>query len=88
VYSHALGCSVTGGHVYRGSAITSLQGVYLFGDLCSGRIWGIRKNGAAWDNAVLADNTALTITTFGEDESGNVYVVNYATGDLLQILSP
>ncbi|MCP2501109.1 MAG: PQQ-dependent sugar dehydrogenase [Deltaproteobacteria bacterium] len=88
VYDHGLGCSVTGGHVYRGSAFPSLQGVYLFGDLCSGRIWGIRKNGVAWDNAVLADNTGLTITTFGEDEAGNVYVVNYANGDLLKILSP
>ena len=88
VYDHSLGCSVTGGHVYRGSAIPSLQGVYLFGDLCSTRIWGIRKNGAAWDNAVLADSTTLTITTFGEDESGNVYVANYANGELLKILSP
>jgi len=88
VYDHALGCSVTGGHVYRGAAFPSLRGVYLFGDFCSGRIWGIRKNGAAWDNALLADNTTLTITTFGEDESGNVYVVNYANGDLLKILSP
>ncbi|MFZ2224152.1 MAG: PQQ-dependent sugar dehydrogenase [Candidatus Deferrimicrobium sp.] len=88
VYDHSLGCSVTGGHVYRGSAFPSLQGVYLFGDLCSTRIWGIRKNGAAWDNALLANNTALTITTFGEDESGNVYVVNYSNGDLLKILSP
>ena len=79
---------MTGGHVYRGSAFPSLQGVYLFGDLCSSRIWGIRKNGAAWDNALLVDNTALSITTFGEDESGNVYVVNYANGDLLKILSP
>ena len=87
VYDHSLGCSVTGGHVYRGSAIPSLQGVYLFGDLCSGRVWGLRKSGAAWDNALLADTT-LTITTFGEDESGNVYVVNYANGDLLKILSP
>jgi hypothetical protein len=78
---------VTGGHVYRGSAIPSLQGVYLFGDFCSGRIWGLRKSGAAWDNALLADTT-LTITTFGEDEAGNVYVVNYASGDLLKILSP
>jgi glucose/arabinose dehydrogenase len=88
VYDHSLGCSVTGGHVYRGSEFPSLQGVYLFGDLCSTRIWGIRKNGAAWDNALLANNTTLTITTFGEDESGNVYVVNYANGDLLKILSP
>jgi glucose/arabinose dehydrogenase len=88
VYDHSLGCSVTGGHVYRGSAFPSLQGVYLFGDFCSGRVWGIRKNGAAWDNALLSDNSTLTITTFGEDESGNVYVVNYASGDLLQILSP
>lgn len=88
VYDHSLGCSVTGGHVYRGSAIPSLQGVYLFGDLCSTRIWGIRRNGASWDNALLANNTTLTITTFGEDESGNVYVVNYANGDLLKILSP
>jgi glucose/arabinose dehydrogenase len=87
VYDHSLGCSVTGGHVYRGSAIPSLQGVYLFGDFCSGRIWGIRKNGAAWDNALLADAT-LTITTFGEDEAGNVYVANFATGELLQILTP
>jgi len=88
VYDHSLGCSVTGGHVYRGSAFPSLQGVYLFGDLCSTRIWGIRKNGAAWDNALLADSTSLTITTFGEDESGNVYVVNYANGELLMIVSP
>ena len=88
VYDHSLGCSVTGGHVYRGSAFPSLQGVYLFGDLCSTRIWGIRRNGAAWDNALLAENTTLTITTFGEDESGNVYVVDYANGDLLKILSP
>jgi glucose/arabinose dehydrogenase len=84
VYDHALGCSVTGGHVYRGSAFPSLQGVYLFGDYCSGRIWGIRRNGAGWDNAPLA-TTTMNITTFGEDEQRNVYVVNYATGDLLSI---
>ena len=87
VYDHSLGCSVTGGHVVRGSAFPSLQGVYLFGDYCSGRIWGIRKNGAGWDNALLADTT-LNISTFGEDESGNVYVVNHTSGDLLKVLSP
>jgi glucose/arabinose dehydrogenase len=87
VYDHSLGCSVTGGHVYRGSAFPSLQGIYLFGDYCSGRVWGIRKTGAGWDNALLAATT-LSISTFGEDESGNVYLVNHTSGDLLKILSP
>jgi glucose/arabinose dehydrogenase len=86
-YDHSLGCSVTGGHVYRGPAFPSLQGIYLFGDLCSGRVWGLRRNGAGWDKSLLAD-TALTITTFGEDEEGNVYVANYANGDLLKIAVP
>lgn len=88
VYAHTSGCSVTGGHVYRGSAFPSLQGGFLFGDLCSGRIWGIRKNGAVWDNALLAEIATLTITTFGEDESGNIYIANYANGELLKIVSP
>jgi len=61
--------------------------VYLFWDFCSGRVWVIRKSGAAWENAVLAITT-MNITSFGEDETGNVYVVNFANGDLLQILSP
>jgi glucose/arabinose dehydrogenase len=87
VYDHSLGCSVTGGHVYRGSAFPSLQGIYLFGDYCSGRVWGLRKSSAGWDNALLA-TTTLPISTFGEDESGNVYVVNHTSGDLLKILSP
>jgi glucose/arabinose dehydrogenase len=87
VFDHSLGCSVTGGPVYRGSAFPSLQGIYLFGDYCSGRVWGIRKTGAGWDNALLAATT-LSISTFGEDESGNVYLVNHTSGDLLKILSP
>jgi glucose/arabinose dehydrogenase len=90
VYDHSLGCSVTGGHVYRSSSVPALQGIYFYGDFCSGRIWGLRKAGAVWENAELLapGNPAMNITTFGEDESGNVYVVNYASGDLLEILSP
>ena len=89
-YDHSQGCSVTGGMVYRGPAFPGLQGIYFYGDYCSGRIWGLRKNGAGWETTVLRDpgNTPMNITTFGEDEAGNVYVVNYANGDLLKILSP
>jgi glucose/arabinose dehydrogenase len=89
VYDHSLGCSVTGGHVYRGAAFPSLQGIYLFGDYCSGRIWGLKKNGAAWENTLLlAPAPAPNISTFGEDEAGNVYVANHASGDLLKIVVP
>ena len=76
-YSHSLGCSVTGGVVYRGAAIAELQAVYLFGDWCSGRIWGAwRDQEWAWQAAELM-NTALPISSFGEDEAGEVYVIDY-----------
>lgn len=89
-YDHTQGCSITGGMVYRGSAFPGLQGTYFFGDFCNGRVWGLRKNGAGWENTVLLDpgNPPLNITAFGEDEVGNVYVADYASGDLLRILSP
>lgn len=77
-YSHSLGCSVTGGVVYRGAAISELQAVYLFGDWCSGRIWGAwRDKEWAWQAAELM-NTGLPISSFGEDEAGEVYVIDYA----------
>lgn len=89
-YDHSQGCSVTGGVVYRGTALPALQGIYFYGDYCSGRIWGLRKEGAGWDTSELPvpGNPSMNITTFGEDEAGNVYVANYANGELLKILSP
>ena len=76
-YSHAFGCSVTGGVIYRGAAIPELQAVYLFGDWCSGRIWGLwRDRELAWQAAELM-KTDLPISSFGEDEAGEVYVIDY-----------
>ncbi|MFN8522954.1 MAG: PQQ-dependent sugar dehydrogenase [Chloroflexota bacterium] len=76
-YSHSLGCSVTGGYVYRGALSPALYGMYLYGDYCSGRIWGLRRSGGArWSNAMLLD-TNLAISSFGEDEAGEVYVVRH-----------
>ena len=43
-YPHSLGCSVTGGYVYRGSAIPQLEAVYLFGDYCTGRVWAMYRD--------------------------------------------
>ncbi len=72
-YGHDLGCSVTGGEVYRGNAYPDLRGVYLFGDYCSGRIWGLGRAGDEWVQEPL-DDTDLRILTFGTGEDGAVYL--------------
>ena len=83
-YFHGKGdCSVTGGYVYRGSD-AALRGTYLFGDFCSGRIWGLRRNGAKWETRLLKETT-LSISSFGEDESGELYLADYATGTVYRI---
>jgi glucose/arabinose dehydrogenase len=78
-YDHSQGCSVTGGMVYRGQSYPRMQGVYFYGDYCSGRIWGLRQDGSAWQSALLTD-TSHRISSFGEDEAGNVYLVDYGGG--------
>lgn len=75
-YSHATGtCSVTGGVVYRGAALPAWNGVYLFGDFCSGQVWGLlRDANGVWQETLLFE-TGLNITSFGQDEAGEVYLV-------------
>ena len=76
-YSHAQGCSVTGGFVYRGKAIVSLVGTYLFADYCSGTIWGSKRVSGRWvTNAVLS--TDKNISTFGQDQKGELYIADHA----------
>jgi len=77
-------CSVTGGYVYRGSEYPFLQGLYIFGDFCSGKIWELKQNNDTWERALITD-TDLLISTFGEDEAGNLYVADMAAGILYKI---
>lgn len=87
-YSHTEGnCSVTGGFVYRGAQYPALQGDYLYGDFCSGRIWGLRRVGAAWENRLLLDST-LSLSSFGEDEAGNLYAADILIGTIHKIDLP
>jgi glucose/arabinose dehydrogenase len=74
-------CSITGGYVYRGAQYPSLQGVYVYGDFCSGQLWGLRRSGSGWENARLLDS-GMKPSSFGEDESGNVYLVDYGKGEV------
>ena len=78
-YNHSdRACSVTGGYVYRGVRSPRLQGMYLYGDYCNGKIWGARRSpdGASWVSQQLAD-TEYLISTFGEDVNGEVYVADH-----------
>lgn len=76
-YSHSLGFSVTGGYVYRGTDLPEWQGIYIYGDYGSGNIWGmLRRADGAWENTLLFQ-TEIRITSFGVDEDGEVYLVDY-----------
>ena len=90
-YSHALGCSVTGGYRYRGRQVPEFHGTYLYADFCSGRLWGASQDGGGqWSTAELLD-TALLISTFGEDEAGELYLAHRpddATGAVYRITHP
>ena len=68
-YPHTNGnCSISGGFVYRGSQVPSLEGTYLYADYCTGLISGLTR-GAAWTSSQLLDSQ-LNISSFGEDEAG------------------
>jgi glucose/arabinose dehydrogenase len=74
-YSHAEGgCSVTGGYVYRGS-IPEWNGIYLYGDYCTGLIWGLLRTGDTWQTQLLFDMD-VTITSFGQDAAGELYLIS------------
>jgi glucose/arabinose dehydrogenase len=75
-YSHALGCSVTGGYVYRGLREPLLYGGYFFGDFCSGRIWAFAANAPPEAAEVQILDTALNISSFGETEASELLVVD------------
>ena len=78
-YTHSVGCSITGGYVYRGSALPQLAGKYVFADYCSGRIWALDAATAlATGSAEPTQYGKLPIgpTSFGEDEAGELYVVS------------
>ncbi len=86
-YGHDQGCSVTGGFVYRGQQYPALRGIYFYADYCSGRIWGLRRAGANWESQVLL-GTNLSISSFGEDEAGEIYIADQAGGAVFKLVGP
>lgn len=85
-YGSNKGCSVIGGYVYRGSEIPDLAGTYLYGDFCSGEVHGFRyENNAVVDHSLLVDS-GFMITSFGEGENGEIYVLSQR-GDIYRLTS-
>jgi hypothetical protein len=89
-YSHALGCSITGGYVYRGPSIPALDGRYVYADFCSGRMWTL----TAGSTKILRDETSLanagglkTPVSFGEGSDGSLYVLS-GQGEMYRFSAP
>lgn len=91
-YDHNDGCAVLGGYVYRGDAIPSLKGTYLFGDYCTSRVWSLKYDGQ--DITEFADRSTELLgglgfdllSSFGEDSDGELYILRYFTGEVLKIV--
>jgi len=85
------GKSITGGYVYRGKALPELDGVYVYGDFDTGRIWGLREqDGKAVANAEMVDlkkSPKLNIAAFGEDPEGELYILAF-DGRIHQLVRP
>lgn len=93
-YSHASGCSVTGGYVYRGCEIPDLRGAYFYADWCNGRIWSLRYDGSTVTDSVErtaelapAGNLSIdNVSSFGEDARGELYILDHADGEIYKIV--
>ena len=75
---------MTGGFVYRGS-MSEWNGIYLYGDYCTGFVWGLIKpeTGGEWQNQLLFQLTSR-ITSFGQDEAGELYIIG-DSGEILKL---
>jgi glucose/arabinose dehydrogenase len=81
-YSHGVGCSITGGYVYRGKALPELDGIYFYTDFCTAIVRSFRYRDLRatdewdWKRAFDPESKLAQISTFGEDEAGELYIVS------------
>jgi glucose/arabinose dehydrogenase len=87
-YDHSLGRSITGGFVYRGSAIPPLVGYYVFGDFGSGRIWAVPASSPVGSEPVEIADTDLSIVSFAQGPDGELYVVDFGNPGGIHRLVP
>lgn len=86
-YPHDVGKSITGGRVYRGTAFPNARGTYLFGDFVTKALWSMNNIDGTW-TASAPRSTPYSISTFGEDEAGELYLADYGAGTLYRLSLP
>ncbi len=85
-YIHPVGEAVIGGYVYRGNQFPQMHGVYFYGDEVTGKLWAMQQvTPNHWTSSLMA-STSLAISSFGEDESGELYVADL-NGGVYKIVS-
>jgi glucose/arabinose dehydrogenase len=84
-YGHELGCSVTGGYVYRGRRIAGLAGAYLFADFCRGTVWSLVREPEGRARVATLLETRAMVSSFGEDEAGELYLCDHRDGAVLAL---
>jgi glucose/arabinose dehydrogenase len=86
-YGTSEGHSVTGGYVYRGTRLSTIKGQYVYGDYVSGTVWALQydENSKQATNKVLTGFAVNALSSFGEDEAGELYLLNYKTGKIQQL---
>jgi glucose/arabinose dehydrogenase len=84
-YNHTVGCSITGGYVYRGSNFPSLTGYYFYGDYCKGKLFSLHNDSIlGWTSVQIAD-TPYSLSTFGVDEQGEIYLADIGAGKIYNL---
>jgi glucose/arabinose dehydrogenase len=87
-YSHELGCSITGGYVYRGTAVPEARGRYFYGDYCKGTVWSLKTVGETFARDARQEPFNVeNVTSFGEGVGGELYAVSGGAGVLYRIAS-
>jgi hypothetical protein len=85
-YNHTLGIAIIGGYIYHGTAIPALQSEYVYGDYGSGRIWALSLNNPNSAASTLLVNSNLTISSFGADETSEIYVCAF-DGEIYKLVA-
>ncbi|GGN00033.1 glucose dehydrogenase [Dyadobacter beijingensis] len=79
--------SITGGYVYRGTALPELAGKYIYGDYISGRIWALELDGNTRKSNTLIMEGKGAISSFGQDIKGEIYYLNYGEGKVMKVVN-